>query len=145
MKSKAKTTIRVEHDAQRLHRFLKDHDYPFTWEPAKLQKYCIMLRIEEDRRVVAYTWGNWTDDGVLDFHACAERRLWLTPAVLERLHLTCELFGASMMTTRPHGDTAPAIRRLLTRAGFKETPDGLLYKDLGDDNGYVLKQQAEDL
>jgi hypothetical protein len=96
------------------------HEYPCKWSFENLDTKCIKVRVELAGKTITYVWANWTDDGVLDFHACSSRRLWLTQDVLSRLYVIAELFGAHTLTTTPHGENAPMIRRLLGRVGFED-------------------------
>lgn len=121
----------METEPRRLLSFLVDHGYEIPWLIEDLKEHCISLRIDRAGATVAYVWASWADDGVLDFHACSSRRLWLSKDLMMRLFVVAELFGAHTLQVTPVGDNATAVRRLLTRHGFEghetltiRVPDG---------------------
>ena len=132
----------METEPKRLLSYLSAHGYSIPWSLETLCEYCIPIRVERGADVLAYLWASWREPGVLDFHACHGRRLWLSREVLERLYVVAELFGAHTLLTTPYGERAPAIRHLLLRQGFEEAEGAALTKRL--DNILGPLQRAED-
>ena len=136
--------IRVEGDAQKLVDFMTSHNYPYqegNWTKESLQKYSIMVRLEDWDGLIATTfgfmWATWVDGArsTLDFHAIVipEYRLkWFS--LFPDLEKLAGFLGASTIYTKTPGDPKCAeLTRLflIRRLGFKRHDDGAVYKSIG--------------
>ena len=136
--------IRVETNPDDLADWLAVNAYPLPWSTETLRSHCIILRVETPSAYPeAFIWAYWKMPGVLDFHVCARRRLWLTPDIINRLYMIAELFGAHSLITTPHGERAPLIRRLLFNMGFEREGDAMFTR-LEEPRGFVLGSQYPD-
>lgn len=112
--------LRIELEPARLIPWLEQHDYPGGIPSADDLKDYMVLRVEAGHAEPrAYLWVRWACWGDLEFHACAEGRLWLSKAILERLWLVAEMMGADTLQATPCGPDASKIRRLLHNLGFR--------------------------
>lgn len=117
-----RTRITIEPDSERLLAFLRGQNYEHPWSKETLDD-SLKVRLDRDGRLDGYVWATWTEPGVLDFHGCSTRRLWMTPMIVARLFVIAEFVGADVLTTTPVGANAPRIRQFLARAGFRDCGD----------------------
>jgi len=136
---RARPKIRVETDPTRVLAFMAGNGYTLPWTEEILRNYCITVRIEQNNEVCAYVWASWVTDGVLDFHACSSRRLWLDTDTLHRLYDIAELFGAHTLQVTPVGPNPSVVRRLLASRGFSAAGDTLTKRLDEPTNGPVQR------